>query len=262
MLRGTRLFFVLACGITSVCLLPALLAQGGVLAAPVERFMPLAAPAAFGPLLAAVYASWRESGRDGVRALFARFRIRDFGAHWYVIALVYTTVIFGAGVGVYKSFGGGAPVAWAYFPANAEQVAGMVMVPFAEEVGWRGFALPRLQRQHSHLRACAILAAFWALWHTPMFLLVGYRGTMLALAYANILLGCVIFSWAFNRTRGSLLIAWLLHVGAHLNTPTHAIPASVAVMAIFVCGVAVVAALLLAVDWRAWMASPTPAVER
>jgi membrane protease YdiL (CAAX protease family) len=237
-----------------VSLLPAILAQRGVLPGPFERFMPLALPAVFGPTIAAVYVTWRESGRDGVRALFARFRIRGVGSGWYVFALAYTTVIYAAGVAVYSLFGH-APIAWAYFPAKAEHVMGMLVVPFAEEVGWRGFALPRLQRDHSRLSACAILAVVWALWHTPMFLVSGYGGTMLALAYAYILAGCVLFSWVFNRTSGSLLIAWLMHVGAHLNAPTHAIPPNMTAVAVAVVAVNVAGVLVVAFDRAAWTAS-------
>jgi uncharacterized protein len=53
----------------------------------------------------------------------------------------------------------------------------MLVGVFGEEAGWRGYALPRLQQRLGPLRATLVLATLWALWHTPLFLLLdSYRG--------------------------------------------------------------------------------------
>jgi uncharacterized protein len=70
-----------------------------------------------------------------------------------------------------------------------------------EEPGWRGFALPRLQRRHSPLVATLLLGLLWGLWHTPLY---GPLGFVLPLVLA------FYYTWLYNRT-GSVLLCILLH---------------------------------------------------
>jgi membrane protease YdiL (CAAX protease family) len=98
----------------------------------------------------------------------------------------------------------------------------MVLIggPLFEEPGWSGFALPRLQRVHSPLVGGFILGSLWALWHLPGFLIpsqaltdIPPRGTVLdfvVFALALIALRLVI-QWVFNNTKGSVLMAILVH---------------------------------------------------
>jgi len=103
--------------------------------------------------------------------------------------------------------------------------------PLGEEPGWRGFALPRLQRQAGPLWGTLILGMLWGLWHLPLYLRPVYlaatgvqeAGTSVAglsVAFVGSLLAltalAVIFTWVFNHTRGSLLLMMLL--AASLNT--------------------------------------------
>jgi membrane protease YdiL (CAAX protease family) len=87
-----------------------------------------------------------------------------------------------------------------------------------EELGWRGFALPRLQARRSALAASLIVGAVWGIYHLPLFLLGSpTRPFALFLPFA---LSCVIMSifytWMFNGTGGSLLTAVLLHAATNL----------------------------------------------
>ena len=84
-----------------------------------------------------------------------------------------------------------------------------------EEVGWRGFALPRLQSRHSALTATAILTLIWAGWHAPLFL---YRPGYVEMGAAGILgwvlslfTGAILLTWLYNETRGSLLVVSVFH---------------------------------------------------
>jgi membrane protease YdiL (CAAX protease family) len=92
--------------------------------------------------------------------------------------------------------------------------------PLFEEPGWSGFALPRLQRLHGALVGGIILGTLWALWHLPGFLIpsqdltdIPPRGTLLDfVVFALALIGLrLIMQWVFNYTRGSVLIAVLVH---------------------------------------------------
>ncbi len=86
---------------------------------------------------------------------------------------------------------------------------------FGEEVGWRGFALPRLQEKYSALTATLILSVFWAGWHLPIFTYrPGYASMDMAGAvgwFFSIVAGGVLFTWLFNGSKGSLLVCALFH---------------------------------------------------
>jgi len=87
-----------------------------------------------------------------------------------------------------------------------------------EELAWRGFALPRLLLQHNALVASMILGVLWALWHLP---LVWTEGASMYqqpiwLMLVDIPANSVIFTWVFLHTRGSVLLAMLLHGATNL----------------------------------------------
>jgi membrane protease YdiL (CAAX protease family) len=82
-----------------------------------------------------------------------------------------------------------------------------------EELGWRGFALPRLLSGGTPLVATLILAGLWAGWHLPLLWTPGLtlEGQPVWLFFLDIGAKAIIFTWVFLRTRGSVLIAVLLH---------------------------------------------------
>jgi membrane protease YdiL (CAAX protease family) len=87
--------------------------------------------------------------------------------------------------------------------------------PLGEEAGWRGFALPRLQSRYGPLIGSLILAPVWALWHLPMFWVPAWKFPPTLLNLALFILASIpltiIMTWIFNNTKGSLLIAVLVH---------------------------------------------------
>jgi hypothetical protein len=95
-----------------------------------------------------------------------------------------------------------------------------------EELGWRGFALPRLQAGRSALTASLILGALWGGWHFPLYV-TGIDVRPLSLFAPWVLLAmasAVIYTWAYNNARGSLLIAVLLHAISNLALTTLLVP--------------------------------------
>ncbi|MEA2046534.1 MAG: CPBP family intramembrane glutamic endopeptidase [Euryarchaeota archaeon] len=87
-----------------------------------------------------------------------------------------------------------------------------------EEIGWRGYALPELQANHSALTASLIIGVIWGLWHVPLWWMRGnlHQDIPLTLFMLQIIALSIIFTWMYNNTRGSLLIVHLFH--AAVNT--------------------------------------------
>jgi len=251
--RGTLRFFALAFGITWSLQLPALLVVQGVLAGPIDRFMPLMGLGAFGPLLAALLVSRRRAGGAGVRALLGQPGVWRVGPLWYVAALALPAVILAAGMAAATLVG--VSGAWFYLPTSGERIAALIVFPIGEEVGWRGLAQPRLQQRHGALAGSLLLGVAWGLWHIPMFLIAGGTPGVFAMSMVYLLAGSVMFGWVYNHTRGSLVIAILLHMGAHLANVNLALP-DVTPLVVYTISLSVFAAALVLVDRRIWRAAP------
>ena len=92
--------------------------------------------------------------------------------------------------------------------------------PLFEEGGWRGFALPRLERRHGPLVGSLILGILWACWHLPLFWITvwGTPPTILnmVLFVPTVVFMTIVYTWVFNNTKGSVLIAILLHTSFDL----------------------------------------------
>ena len=139
------------------------------------------------------------------------------GPGWYLFTLIGIPLILVVGVialpGAMASFKGLAslvPIPWL-----GQIVCVFLHGPLGEEPGWRGFALPRLQRLHGPLVGSVILGPLWALWHLPFFWVLAWNFPP---TVANILLFVIasipvtiIMTWVFNNTKGSVLIAILGH---------------------------------------------------
>jgi membrane protease YdiL (CAAX protease family) len=83
-----------------------------------------------------------------------------------------------------------------------------------EELGWRGYVLPRLQVRYSALVSSLIVGVIWAIWHIPTFLAPG-NTSPLALFMVKIITESVLYTWLYNNTRGSLLLVTLFHTAGN-----------------------------------------------
>jgi membrane protease YdiL (CAAX protease family) len=100
-------------------------------------------------------------------------------------------------------------------------LAALPFGPLGEELGWRGFALPRLVKRYGAISASIIVGLVWTLWHTPLFWapagtsISGGPVTVSAVAaYAGVLIGnSFLYTWVLAHTRASLLMAVLIHAG-------------------------------------------------
>ena len=168
----------------------------------------------FGPLIAAVVVSLLAGGRKELWALLkqlTRWRVHPI---WYAIALVGPFAMAVATMALAVALGAPISRSGAYADLGAVAytlLSTMIIVGLFEEVGWRGFALPRLQRRLDALWAALVLGAIWALWHLPELISdpTRQRPPLQFVVWALAL--SVIFTWLYNSTNGSLPIVIICH---------------------------------------------------
>jgi uncharacterized protein len=173
----------------------------------------------FGPLIAAVVVALLAGGWRELLALLrqlTRWRVHPI---WFIIALVGPFVLAAVAAALTVATGAPAPSSGAYtdwLAIGVSLLSTMVIVGLFEELGWRGFALPRLQRRLAALWAALVLGVLWALWHLPE-LISDPTGQRLPLQFVMwILAQSVILAWLYNSTNGSLPIVIICH--AAINT--------------------------------------------
>ena len=169
---------------------------------------------AFAPSLAALWLTARTEGGAGVGALLRGVIQWRVAALWYVFAVSYTVVIK-LTVAVLHRVGTGA---WPRFGTEPWYVIPLAIVfstPFqaGEEIGWRGYALPRLAARFGLARASVLLGVIWGCWHLPQFFV--READTYRQSFFVYVLGVTAFSvavaWLWERTGGSLLLPMLLH---------------------------------------------------
>lgn len=178
----------------------------------------------YGPTIAALMVTGMTRGGTGVRKLLGRLLIWRVGIRWYAAAILLPAVLFMLAAQMYVLLGG---TLRANPPFSAELVLMLVVSLVAhavlngEELGWRGFALPRLQARYQALAASLILGVPWFLFHLPLFLTAGggvggNQANEPVFAFlAQALAASVLATWLFNNTRGSVLLVILFHGAAN-----------------------------------------------
>lgn len=189
-----------------------------------DQWVILAALGIFGPLAAATLLTVRAEGWAGVRALYVRLSPRRGQWPSYVIAFALPAALLSAMLYAMRLAGHPGELLLNRGPATL--VVGAV-VSIAEEVGWRGYALPRLRTRFGAVAGSVILGVVWLVWHVPMF--VG-QGVPLSLMFPMMWMfigGSLFFTWLDARTSGSLFVAVLAHLGLHFNNSHAALPSDV-----------------------------------
>ncbi len=219
--RPLACFFALACGISWLLWAPLWLPAFGISGLPTLPFHH--SLGALGPITAAFLVSAIESGRAGPADLVRRMGLWRGRLVWLAVALLapyalLTLAVLGASAfnGEPVSLAGlGSSREFPQFSAAAFLIYNIASFGYGEEVGWRGFALSRLQARHSALVASLLLTAGWAFWHLPLFL---YRPGYTSMGAAGVagwlfslLTGAVLLTWLYNESRGSILVVAVFH---------------------------------------------------
>ena len=152
--------------------------------------------------------------KKGVFQLLNRFKRFKIKWYWWVLLIFLPAIIHFTGVKIWQllyfgeSFQALIPMSyWLSAIIPAFLIAG-----FGEELGWRGFALPRLQRHYSPIKTSFILATIHLLWHLPTYWLGGgIHNVPFIYILAFVYPWTFIFNWLYNKSGGSMIFA----VGFH-----------------------------------------------
>lgn len=169
---------------------------------------------AYTPGIVALALTARTEGSRGVRALLRRILRVDAPLRLYVLALTYIAVVKVIAAILHRLVTG----AWPPFGAGS-----LAVIPFAialstpfqagEEIGWRGFALPRLADRFGLRIASVLLGVIWAIWHLPQFYIAGadtYHQSFVVWAPQVVALS-IALAWLYAKSGGSLLLVMLMH---------------------------------------------------
>ena len=167
------------------------------------------------------------SGKAGLKELFGRLKIWKVGFFWWVFAVF--TVLLVVVIGMVSNtalnldalqlgrIADGLPKVVPFL------IVMCIMGGFGEELGWRGFMLPRVQSRYNALVASLIVGVLHGFWHIPMFFIEGlspYQEMAAASSLPVVILGYTLFyitPWTIlytcllNNTKGSLLLAVVFH---------------------------------------------------
>jgi membrane protease YdiL (CAAX protease family) len=220
-----------------------------------------------GPALAAALVALVAGGWPAEKALWARLRAWRVGWPWYVAACLFFPALVFAVAGVYRWLPGAAPLPFQVVTPASLMMTGMILVVsvVGEELGWRGFALPRMVLRWPALTASLVLGTLWTAWHLPFWIVLGeldrFGWTYWLMNWAFIVGGTIFITWLMSNTGHSLPLAVLCHWTLNMvNVGYLPITTVVPAYLIFIGLVWVVAVVLLAVYGPQRLARPAASV--
>ena len=199
---------------------------GIVLGLNMEAGMLLGLVGVTGPMLTGIGFTYLTKDKAGRRDYWKR--IVDFkriSAKWYLIIFLFVPVLHILAVMI-DMIAGGNGATWGEVAQNVlsnplsiiPSILFASLIPFIEELGWRGYALDRFQERHSALTSSLILGVVWSVWHLPLFFVPGSYQASLGfgtLAFWLFVIGIIPlnlpFTWIYNNTGRSTLAVILFH---------------------------------------------------
>jgi uncharacterized protein len=175
-----------------------------------------------GALVPGLVALWLTRRQEGsVRSLWSQITRWRLPLRWYAAAIGIPAAVMAVAWAGVSALGG----SW-----QLEETMPVTFLPVwflltvllfggPEEPGWRGYALPRLQSRQNALNASFLLGVAWALWHAPLWFMsdLGYQDLSYPLYVVQVLATCVVYTWLFNSSGGSVLLAVLLHAAGNTS---------------------------------------------
>jgi membrane protease YdiL (CAAX protease family) len=218
-------------------------------------------PGMFGPMVAAFVMSAVVGRGAAVKDLLSRMARWRVAPIWYLVALS-PLFFFALAAVAMAATGSGWPDLgelgmFASLPVVAAPVMWLLLLAagYAEETGWRGFAVPEMLKTKGFLSTALVIGLLWAMWHIPsMFFIDSYRQmgiAMFPMFTIGIVCGSIFLAWLYRATGGSVLMVAMWHGTYNLVSGTAAAHGLVA--AVVTTGVMVWAVLIVVVEVRKWL---------
>lgn len=219
------LFLLLTLIISWAIWIPQAVAKLGNPDAPIASGSPLNMLAVWAPALSAILLSRMIEGKAALQVILHPIRRWRVGIPWYLFILFYPSGIWflarAIDTALGQSFAFTVPIFTYFPPEQSYMVVVAIVLAFpntvGEEIGWRGFALPSLQAKYNALVSSILLGLFWAVWHVPMWLGNNIMGVALLRSVVTMTTYAIVFTWVYNNTGGSLLLAWLFHASTTIT---------------------------------------------
>jgi membrane protease YdiL (CAAX protease family) len=225
-LRSVAVFYLLAFAVSWSIVIPQAIASRGLINAQLPGAVGFLSPLA--PMLAAVLMSWRQGRSAELKRLLRSLLAWRAAPRWYAVVLLGFPLLALVAVVLSSVMTGHRPdLSASYihnvFPQFPRNLSPWLLVPpflvfsivttIPEETGWRGFALPRLQRRWGPILASLVVGFLWGLWHLPDFFYLPavQSGISFPIFLAGTVSTSILFTWIFNGTGGSLLMVSILH---------------------------------------------------
>jgi len=174
--------------------------------------------AAIGPAIASVVTILFFQGRNGISQFLLKFKKPD----WNIETILFTLsplFFFGIGNVIYR-IANGYWFDFGFFVISVFSdtkkfivwVLPLITYPFFEEIGWRGFLLPQLQKKFNALYATLLLSLIWAFWHLPFFFYRFHFSIGISIGFFfGILMGAIILTSIYNSSKGALIPVIIFH---------------------------------------------------
>ena len=214
-------FFLLAYALTWIFTIPFVVLWNTAWEQTLSPIVLFFLPAPFGPTFAALILTARSGGRPAVKELLRKLLMWRASPSWWLFALLAPVAVVAAAIGV-SGFRGAfseIDVLAGFAVAPVVLLGALPFGPLPEELGWRGFAQPRLLESGGVWKASLVIGVAWTFWHTPMFWFPGaaipsfldVTPLSILLYLAQITAEACLMTALYLATRGSVLLAVVYH---------------------------------------------------
>lgn len=210
-------YFILVLSIGGLAYAPWILASYGIF--PSDLISVFVIIGGFSPTIATLIVAKLEYGRSGAKYLFGQFGRKGFSKLWFLAAILIPLVLAASSILLWSMAGGTYSLDFKKLADFPLILVMSFLMNIWEEMGWREYALPVLQKKYSALTSSLIIGAFWAAWHWPHF---AVKDSIMAVNYHNFLwftifmsLYSISYTWIYNSTHGSLFTVSLYHASTN-----------------------------------------------
>jgi uncharacterized protein len=181
-----------------------------------------------GPIISAIIVTLIYRGRSGLKDIFTKVITWKVSVRWYIWALVLPIIPQWIGLFLWAQLTDTVLT----FPAVTSYLSSWLQIALfsaayyiTEELGWRGFMLPRVLSMHPWIKSSLLVGVIWSIWHYPLWITSFWLTTgsltevaLMVTASSVFATGLsVMLTWIFKNTRGSVLFAMLLHGSSQAN---------------------------------------------